>query len=138
MKTKTIKERPWLFFGFLSVLAGLLFFLHWKQLHVPNDHYTTPYFSDLYFHFKVSLHPTQDCYTLLTPIVWIPYILTGSEEFAAAFFSLCLTGSTVVSVLLVRSGKTVYALWVNFPADLPGRLESIAQDMARFHDSLWP
>ena len=46
--------------------------------------------------------------------------------------------SNGVSVLLVRSGKTVYALWVNFPADLPGRLESIAQDMARFHDSLWP
>ena len=46
--------------------------------------------------------------------------------------------SNGVSVLLVRSGKTVYALWVNFPADLPGRLESIAQDMNRFHDSLWP
>ena len=43
-----------------------------------------------------------------------------------------------VSVLLVRSGKTVYSLWVNFPADLPGRLESIAQDMNRFRDSLWP
>ena len=46
--------------------------------------------------------------------------------------------SNGVSVLLVHSGKTVYALWVNFPADLPGRLESIAQDMDRFHDSLWP
>lgn len=43
-----------------------------------------------------------------------------------------------VSVLLVRSGKTVYSLWVNFPANLPGRLESIAQDMDRFQDSLWP
>lgn len=38
-----------------------------------------------------------------------------------------------VSVLLIRCEKTVYALWVNFPADLPGRLESLAGDFARFH-----
>jgi len=52
--------------------------------------------------------------------------------------TVLLENDSGVSVLLIRSGKTVYALWVNFPADLPGQLESIAQDMNRFHDSLWP
>ena len=43
-----------------------------------------------------------------------------------------------VTTLLIRSEQTVYTLWVNFPADLPGRLESLAQDMNRFHASLRP
>ena len=37
-----------------------------------------------------------------------------------------------VTTLLIRSEKTVYTLWVNFPADLTGRLESLAQDFRRF------
>jgi len=47
--------------------------------------------------------------------------------------TVLLENDSGVSVLLVRSGKTVYSLWVNFPADLPGRLESLAEDFARFH-----
>ena len=38
-----------------------------------------------------------------------------------------------VTTLLIRSEKTVYTLWVNFPADLTERLEPLAQDLARFH-----
>lgn len=54
-------------------------------------------------------------------------------EFDVFDEAVLLENETGVSVLLVRSGKTVYSLWVNFPANLPGRLESLAEDFARFH-----
>ena len=117
-KVKKIKKRPWLFFGLLSVLAGLLCFLHWKQLHVPNDHFATPYFSDLYFHFHNSMRSNTGFYSLVSPIIRIPYMLTGSENVAAVVFTIALAGSTVASVLLVRYwygmvyGKTK-SRWIN-------------------------
>lgn len=46
--------------------------------------------------------------------------------------TLLLENGGGVTTLLIRSGRTVYRLWVNFPADLPGRLESLAQDFRRF------
>jgi len=57
-------------------------------------------------------------------------------KFDAFDQTVLLENGGSVSVLLLRSGKTVYSLWVNFPADLPGRLESLAQDLNRFHASL--
>jgi len=59
-------------------------------------------------------------------------------EFDAFDETVLLENGSGVSVLLVRSGNTVYSLLVNFPADLPGRLESLAEDFVRFHDSLRP
>jgi len=59
-------------------------------------------------------------------------------EFDAFDETVLLEDGSGLSVLLIRSGKTVYSLWTNFPADLPGRLESLAQDLNRFHASLKP
>lgn len=43
--------------------------------------------------------------------------------------AVLLHSGEAVQMLLVRSGKTVYSLWVNFPADLAGRVESVAAQM---------
>lgn len=57
----------------------------------------------------------------------------GAEETAienSAFDeAVLLTGGEDVQMLLVRSGKIVYSLWVNFPADLSGCLDEIAADL---------
>lgn len=57
-------------------------------------------------------------------------------DFDAFDDAVLLENGSGLSVLLIRSEKTVYSLWVNFPADLPGRLESLAQDLNRFQESL--
>ena len=39
--------------------------------------------------------------------------------------AVLLKGGENVQMLLVRSGKVVYSLWVNFPVDLQGRVASL-------------
>lgn len=43
--------------------------------------------------------------------------------------AVLLNNGENLSVLLARSGKTVCSLWVNFPADLAGRLDSLAEGL---------
>lgn len=44
--------------------------------------------------------------------------------------AVLLTGGENVQMLLVRAGKIVYSLWVNFPADLSGSIEAVAADLS--------
>jgi len=39
--------------------------------------------------------------------------------------AILLTGGETVQMLLVRSGKIVYSLWVNFPVELQGRVDTL-------------
>ena len=41
--------------------------------------------------------------------------------------AVLLTGGEDVQMLLVRKGKLVYSLWVNFPADLSVGIERAAE-----------
>lgn len=101
MKKQKISQ--WAFWSALFILSCLLFFLHWKQLHVPNDHYRTPYFSDIFPHFRSALNSNKNGYTLLFPLIRAFYYGTGENVDGAAFlFSLFLVLCFIASVLLVR------------------------------------
>ena len=100
---KKQKAKQWIFWALLGILACLLLFLHWKQLHVPNAHYRTPYFSDAYPYFQSALDFEQKDYTLLIPLLRALYICTGRNVDGTAFlFNLLLVLCFVASVLLVR------------------------------------